>query len=205
MISAQNAFRVCREGKPVRTFPDHALARAVRPRNPNDLCIGVTYGTLAGRLSWFRADCCSGPGQGPCFDDHAVRASRMRTMDTASADFPADGPSSAEARQWRNVLTQFRDQLQQICESDLVCSDQEAQRIIIGMVRCQNMTEVDAQMDRLVIRIGELLAIRSGDPSELTRLVTQARERGRAALTRHGKQHKFNDDADRPIRTVVKL
>ncbi len=26
MISATNAFRVCREGKPVSTFPDHALA-----------------------------------------------------------------------------------------------------------------------------------------------------------------------------------
>jgi hypothetical protein len=129
----------------------------------------------------------------------------MRTMDTASADFPADGPSSAEARQWRNVLTQFRDQLQQICESDLVCSDPEAQRIIIGMVRCHSMTEVDSLMDRLMIRIGELVAARTGDPSELTRLVTQARERGRAALTRHGKQHKFNDDTDRPIRTVVKL
>jgi hypothetical protein len=25
MISAQTHFRVCREGKPVSTFPDHAL------------------------------------------------------------------------------------------------------------------------------------------------------------------------------------
>jgi hypothetical protein len=131
----------------------------------------------------------------------------MRTMDTASAGFPADGPSSAESQQWRSVLTQFRDQLQQICESDLVSSDEEARRIIIGMVHCQDMTEVDAQMDRLVIRIGELVAERTGDPSELTRLVTQARERGRAALTRHGKQHRFNNDdnAGSSIRTVVKL
>jgi hypothetical protein len=27
-----NAFRVCREGKPVPTFPDHALARIARAR-----------------------------------------------------------------------------------------------------------------------------------------------------------------------------
>ena len=26
MISATNAFRVCREGKPLHTFPDHTLA-----------------------------------------------------------------------------------------------------------------------------------------------------------------------------------
>ena len=128
-------------------------------------------------------------------------------MDTAGAGFPDDGPPSAESQQWRNVLTQFRDQLQQICESDLVCSDKEAQHIIIGMIHCQSMMEVDAQMDRLVIRIGELVAERTGDPSELTRLVTQARERGRAALTRHGKQHRFNNDdnAGSSIRTVVKL
>jgi hypothetical protein len=25
MISAQNAFRVCREGKPLRTFPHHVF------------------------------------------------------------------------------------------------------------------------------------------------------------------------------------
>jgi hypothetical protein len=28
MISAQTRFRVCREGKPLHTFPDHALACA---------------------------------------------------------------------------------------------------------------------------------------------------------------------------------
>jgi hypothetical protein len=139
-----------------------------------------------------------------CYD-HAVRASQMHTMDTASTGFPDDGPASVESQQWRNVLKQFRDQLQQICDSDLVCSDKEAQRIIIGMVHCRNMTDVDAQMDRLVIRIGELLVAKTGDASELTRLVTQARERGRAALARHGKQHKFSDDAGRSLRTVVKL
>jgi hypothetical protein len=143
----------------------------------------------------------------PGFVDHAVRASRMRTMDNARADFPADGLLDAVSEDWRNVIMQFRDQLQQICESELVCSDKEAQRIIIGMVHCRDMTEVDAQMDRLVIRIGELLAAKTGDPSELTRLVTQARERGRAALTRNSKQHKFStdDNGGSCARTVVKL
>src|SRR5258705_1289346 len=33
-----NAFRVCREGKPVTTFPDHALARPVeRLHKPDEL------------------------------------------------------------------------------------------------------------------------------------------------------------------------
>jgi predicted protein tyrosine phosphatase len=131
----------------------------------------------------------------------------MRTTDAAGAEFPAEAPLSAESRDWRDVIRQFRDQLQQICESELVCSDKEAQRIIIGMVHCQNMMEVDAMMDRLVIRIGELVAARTGDPSEMTRLVTQARERGRAALARHSKQHKFSadDETARFTRTVVKL
>jgi hypothetical protein len=141
------------------------------------------------------------------FDEHAVKASRIRTMDAASAGFPAEGPLSAESRDWRDVLTQFRDQLQQICESELVSADKEAQHLIIGMVHCGNMMDVDAQMDRLVIRIGELLAAKTGDASELTRLVTQARERGRAALTRHSKQHKFSadDQTGRSARMVVKL
>ena len=41
MISAQTRFRVCREGKPVSTFPDHALGRnrhLVRAE-PGDLCL----------------------------------------------------------------------------------------------------------------------------------------------------------------------
>jgi hypothetical protein len=140
-------------------------------------------------------------------DERAVKASGMRTTDADSAGFPPNQPLTAEGRDWRNVLAQFRDQLQQICESRLVCSDKEAQRIIIGMVHCQNMTEVDAQMDRLMIRIGELLVAKTGDASELTRLVSQSRERGRAALARHSKQHKFgaDDEAGRLIRTVVKL
>jgi hypothetical protein len=143
----------------------------------------------------------------PGFDEHAVKASRIRTMDAASAGFPAEGLLAAVSGDWRDVIIQFRDQLQQICESELVSSDKEAQRIIIGMVHCRNMTEVDGQMDRLVIRVGELLAAKTGDPSELTRLVTQARERGRAALARHSKQHTFSagDQAGRPARTVVKL
>jgi hypothetical protein len=143
----------------------------------------------------------------PGFDEHAVKASQVRTMDPASAGLPAEGPLSAESQDWRDVLRQFRDQLQQICESELVCSDKEAQRIIVGMVHCGNMMDVDARMDRLMIRIGELLAAKTGDASELTRLVTQARERGRAALTRHSKQHKFgaDDQAGPSARMVVKL
>src|SRR5437762_9205567 len=31
MISAQTRFRVCREGKPVSTFPNHALSRSRAP------------------------------------------------------------------------------------------------------------------------------------------------------------------------------
>jgi hypothetical protein len=139
--------------------------------------------------------------------NNSAKTGRTSHAHTARAESAASGPRSSDEQAWLEVVRQFRDQLQQICKSELVCSDQEAQRIIVGMVQCRNMTEVDACMDRLMIRIGELLAAKTGDPSELTRLVTQARERGRAALARHSKRHTFSadDEAGRSTRTVVKL
>lgn len=119
----------------------------------------------------------------------AVKADGIPTPAALAAHRPGAGLLSAGPQDWQGVITQFCNLLRQICESELVCADLEAQRIIIGMVHCANMTEVDAIMDRLAIRIGELLAARTGDPSELARLVTQARERGRAALARNSRHH----------------
>ncbi len=119
------------------------------------------------------------------------------------ASVPA--PISVESQNWHDVLTQFRDCLQQICESELVCADKRAQKIILGMLHCKNMTDVNAQTDRLMIRVGELLAAKTGDKTELTRLITKARERGRAALTRSSKYHAFRNDGADEQRVVIKF
>ena len=124
-------------------------------------------------------------------------------MGIASAGLPADMPFSAQRQNWYNVLTQFRDQLQQICESELVGADKEAQRIIVGMVHCRTMTDVDAQMDRLLIRCGELLAAKTGDETEFARLVNRTRERGRAAFANNGKRHNFRADDEAPRRKFI--
>jgi hypothetical protein len=124
-------------------------------------------------------------------------------MGIASAGSLADGPLSAEGRNWRNVLKQFRDHLQQICQSEPVTADKQAQRIIVGMARCRTMTEVDAQMDRLIIRCGELLAAKTGDKTEFTRLLNRTRERGRAAFANSGKRHNFRAGDEAPRRKFI--
>jgi DNA polymerase III delta prime subunit len=124
----------------------------------------------------------------------------------AGLGLPSTAPLSAEVEKRRDVLTRFRNYLQQICESEIVSSDQKAKQIILDMVRCRNMIEINAQVDRLMIRIGELLVAKTGDKTELPRLVSRARERGRAALTRNSKYHAFNEgEAAGPSRVVIKF
>jgi len=116
----------------------------------------------------------------------------------------AEWPLSAESQSWHTVLTHLRNCLQRICESEAVASDKEAQRIIIGMVHCRTMTDVDGQMDRLIIRIGELLAAKTGDATEFTRLVNRTRERGRAAFASNSKRHNFATDDEAPRRKFIR-
>jgi hypothetical protein len=120
---------------------------------------------------------------------------------------PISGPLSVHTQNLRDVLNQIRDHLQQICESKIVCADKPAQQIILDMLPCRNMAEVNVQVDRLMIRVGQLLAAKTGDKTEFVRLLTQARERGRAALTRGSKYHKFRDEdeAERPARVLIKF
>jgi hypothetical protein len=133
-------------------------------------------------------------------------------MDNAGVASPTEFPIestidwrlSAESEKWRTVLTHFRNYLQKICESELVGADQEAQRIIVDVVRCRTMTDVDAQMDRLIVRCGELLAARTGDSTELARLLSRAREGGRAAFASSGKRHNFAAEDEAPRRTFIR-
>jgi hypothetical protein len=126
-------------------------------------------------------------------------------MDKASAIWPIDWPLSAEGQKWHDVLTQFRDHLRQICQSELVAADRQAQRIITSMFRCRCMAEIDAQMSRLIMRYGELLAAKTGDKTEFNRLVNRSRPRGRAAFAGNGKRHNFAAADGASRRTYLKF
>src|SRR3979411_3061177 len=119
-------------------------------------------------------------------------------MDTATEGSPAAWSLSVAGQNWHKVLTQFRAHLQHICESELVAADHEAKRIIAGMVHCRTMTDVDAEMDRLIIRCGELLVAKTGDKTEFDRLLNRARAGGRAAFANNGKRHNFSADDEAP-------
>ena len=117
---------------------------------------------------------------------------------------PVHWAITAESQQWYSVLTHLRNYIQQICKSELVASDEEAQRIIISMVHCRDMTEVDAQMDRLLVRIGEVLAARTGDKTEFDRLVNLTRARGRTVFASHAKRHNFAAGDEAPRRKFIR-
>ncbi|MGL9618617.1 hypothetical protein QRQ56_11480 [Bradyrhizobium sp. U531] len=102
-------------------------------------------------------------------------------------------PPSRETREWARVLGELRMKLDHICAAPLIASDGESRRIILAMPHCADMTEVDALMDRLLIRVGELLSATTGAPPQLTRLGHKAREHGRAALRRNSQQHNFGE------------
>jgi hypothetical protein len=124
-----------------------------------------------------------------------------------STSIPVAGPLSAETSNLRDILNQFRIHLQQIYQSEIVRSDKQAQQIILNMLYCRNMAEVNAQVDLLTIRVGQLLAAKTGNKAELNRLITQARERGRAALTRNSKYHNFRDESEteQSARVLIKF
>ncbi len=129
---------------------------------------------------------------------HGVAASRPPTL-----------------KDWQAVMYRFRDVLRQIRNSGPVRSDPKAQRIIarmatVHMVGIQvNMKEVNAQMDLLALRVGELLAARHDDPAMTNRLQAQssARVSVRANLRFNtGNQNVPADDADaRPRRMLLRL
>lgn len=60
---------------------------------------------------------------------------------------------------WQVVMGQLRDALRKIAESELVRSDPKSQRIICAMVG-RPIKDVKVQMDRLELRVNELLAER---------------------------------------------
>jgi hypothetical protein len=120
--------------------------------------------------------------------------------DNRTAVLPSRRPALSD---WQPVMRQFGDALRGICQSELVQSDEKAQRVIVRMIGV-DMKEMNAQLDLLAMRIGELLAARHNDPSIIDRL--QARWGARINLRAESRNQNLSVDAGvRPRRMLLRL
>lgn len=115
--------------------------------------------------------------------------------------------SSPTLHDWKVVMRQFSANLRRICDSELVRSDEKAQRIIARMVGPKvSMKEIDAQMDLLTLRVGELLAQKTGDDTQLSHLLARgSQRRSLARFSEGGHQALADETAGRPGRTFLRL
>ena len=113
-------------------------------------------------------------------------------------------PSELE---WLTVLRQFRDLVQQICETPLVRGDHTAQRIIHDMLHAPNPEFVDTQLARLAERVAELLAVKAGSAAQANLASVKSAGQGRASLMTAFNPHAglAEESARRPARTFLKL
>lgn len=70
-----------------------------------------------------------------------------------------------EQPDWEGVLAQIRDGLARLTNMPLIQNDPEAIRIIVGMASAEEMEQFAADMDRLSVRVTQLLG---GPASKLT-------------------------------------
>lgn len=97
-------------------------------------------------------------------------------------------PAVPSQRDWEAVMRQLRNVLQQICENELVSSDERCQQIIGDMIGA-DMPHIDAQMRLLALRVGELLAAKTGDETMMARLAAQPP--ARQSVTHHRSDRTF--------------
>lgn len=128
----------------------------------------------------------------------------MRRPDNTSKFKPA--LPARDIRDSIAIVRQLRDCLKKIADFEFVKADREAQRILWRMARSREMPAVNEQMDRLVVRVGELLSAKTGDPTVLTRLVASVRRNDPKAHVRLGKQHALSsEEQDQRQRVFVRL
>jgi len=116
-------------------------------------------------------------------------------------------PQGEGGRDWHGVLRRLAGALHEILRTDLVRSDREAQRIVFEMIHCRDLAQVDAQMDLLAMRVGRLLAEKTGDASAETRMRLLSGARGQASLRTTPNQHAAlaEQTATRAARTFLRL
>jgi hypothetical protein len=132
-----------------------------------------------------------------------------RDTDRTESALPVIGAGTLlqGGRDWHGVLRQLAGALQEILRTDLVRSDREAQRIIFEMIYCRDLAQVDAQMDLLALRVGRLLAEKTGDASAATRMQLLTGARGQASLRMTPTRHAALSEqtATRAARTFLRL
>jgi hypothetical protein len=111
-------------------------------------------------------------------------------------------PAALDMGSHIGVVRQLRDCLKQIAGLDFVHADREAQRILWTMARCNAMNAISEQMDRFIIRVGELLSAKTGDPTLLTQLVAGVRKNDPKSRLRPGKQQASGAEEETPRRRV---
>ena len=84
----------------------------------------------------------------------------------------------ARSHDWQALLSAICNQLAQLCATDLIAGDQQAQTIIAGMVSANDMEELDCQVDLLAQRVAQLLrSARAADDAGLLPMQTPGSNR----------------------------
>jgi hypothetical protein len=114
---------------------------------------------------------------------------------------PASAARDISAR--IGAVRQLRDCLKKVAGLEFVQADPQAQRILWTMARSSDMNAVSEHMDRFVIRVGELLSAKMGDPALLTRLVASVQQNDPKSRLRPGKQQASGpEEEESPHRRV---
>lgn len=113
------------------------------------------------------------------------------------------GTSDPALDNHRDTLRAFVSIIRDIAAHPLIHSDAYAQRIIHSIAKCTTPIEADELMDKLLVRVGEIIAARTGDNSELHHLMALTGARRRAPMNMHS--HRPVEDDALPSRTFMKL
>jgi hypothetical protein len=98
---------------------------------------------------------------------------------------------------WPALLGEIRRRLSQICAADLVRNDPEAQAILEDMTRMRGMEALDENVDRLGLRVRQLVAERDG--------VAVEEARPRSFLRSPLAQSSRDEALEAPSRTFLRL
>jgi hypothetical protein len=111
-----------------------------------------------------------------------------------------------ELAEHQNTLVRLADGLRKIMANKMIAKDAQADRILNRILQSRDAVEIDRHMDDLLVRVGEIIAERTGDASELKHLGALTGPRG-SAMTKRARQSSQNTgkDLSMPARTFMKL
>lgn len=118
----------------------------------------------------------------------------------------ADG-ADHDLEEHQHKLNRFAQGLRQIMANRLIARDAKADKILNRILQSRDAVEIDKHMDDLLVRVGEIIAERTGDTSELSRLSALTGPRSRSSMVKRVQQssQQNGNGASRPARTFMKL